>query len=241
MGAPILIGTSGWHYPHWRGVFYPESLLASEWLGFYGRHFDTVEVNYSYYHLPTLKAVHDWTVATPPGFSFAVKASRYITHMKKLKDPGTSIAALLPVVEGFSGKRGPVLFQLPPRWGADPQRLEAFLDAWPAAIPCAFEFRDPDWHCEAVYAVLRRHHAAFCVFDLGGFRSPFRVTADFVYLRLHGPVASYGGRYGTEALREWAVRLKDREGAKTVYVYFNNDQAGAAVVDALELKDILGE
>ena len=239
MDAVYRIGTSGWHYPHWRGVFYPDALHESEWLGFYARHFDTVELNRSFYRLPTIKAVRDWMAATPEDFVFALKASRFITHMKKLKDPGASTAAFLPVVEALGAKRGPVLFQLPPRWRCNPVRLAEFLAAWPADIPCVFEFRDPSWHCPEIYGLLRRHNAAFCIFDLAGFRSPAEVTADFAYVRLHGSGAAYSGRYGA-ALGEWAALIEGWSGLRAVWIYFNNDQGGYALRDALELRDMLG-
>jgi uncharacterized protein YecE (DUF72 family) len=235
----LRIGTSGWHYPHWRGSFYPAGLPPSQWLSHYARHFDTVEINRSFYRLPTPRAVQDWIAATPPDFVFAVKGSRFITHMKKLKDPQTSTAAFIPVVEALGGRRGPVLFQLPPGWRCNLTRLAEFLEAWPAAIPCAFEFRDPSWHCPEVYGLLGRYNAAFCIFDIGGFRAPPEVTADFAYLRLHGPGAAYSGRYGA-ALEEWAELIRGWRGLRAVYVYFDNDQAGYAVGDALDLKGILG-
>jgi uncharacterized protein YecE (DUF72 family) len=234
------VGTSGWHYAHWAGLFYPADLPPGDWLGFYARHFDTVEINRSFYRLPTAGAMQAWRDAVPEGFVFAVKGSRFITHMKKLKESGAALAAFLPLLDELRDKRGPVLFQLPPRWSCNVARLAAFLDAWPGGVPCAFEFRDPSWHCAAVYEVLRAHNAAFCVFDIGGFRSPAVVTADFVYLRLHGPGAPYSGCYTSAALGEWAAAIEGWRGLRAVYVYFDNDQAAYAVRNALELKDMLG-
>lgn len=239
MPISIRIGTSGWHYEHWQGVFYPDDLPPSGWLAWYARHFDTVEINRSFYRLPTLKAVQAWHDATPENFLFAVKGSRFITHMKKLKDPEAGIASFLPVLEPLAAKRGPVLFQLPPHWKCNPGRLAGFLEAWPAGIPCAFEFRDPSWHCPEIYSLLESYNSAFCIFDIGGFCSPPQITADFAYIRLHGPDGPYAGCYGRRELEQWAERIRSWRELRAVYVYFDNDQAGYAVRNALELKALL--
>lgn len=234
----VLIGTSGWVYPHWRGPFYPAELDEAQWLGYYASHLPSVEVNRSFYRLPTRAQFTAWRAQTPEGFVFAVKASRFITHMKKLSEPEHTLPPLLEAVAGLGEKLGPLLFQLPPRWRPDPGRLAAFLAALPQGTRVAFELRDPRWHSDAVLDLLRRHNAAFCIYDLAGFASPRAITADFVYLRLHGPGAAYSGRYGHRALAGWAQWL----GAQTVttaYVYFDNDEAGYAVQDALELQAML--
>lgn len=232
------IGTSGWVYPHWRGVFYPEGLPEAEWLDFYARHFHTVELNNSFYRLPSRAQFANWAAGSPAGFLFAVKASRYITHMKKLKSAAGSLQRLLGAMQGLADKAGPLLFQLPPRWHCDTDRLEAFLRALPPGLRVAFEFRDPSWHVPRVYALLAAHNAAFCVFDLAGRRSPRVRTADFLYLRLHGPGAAYRGRYGRRALRQWAHWLLE-SGAGEAFVYFDNDQAAHAPRDALSLSGLL--
>jgi uncharacterized protein YecE (DUF72 family) len=232
------IGTSGWSYPHWRGRFYPAGLSVPDWLGFYARHFATVEVNASFYRLPSRETFAAWRQATPQGFMFSVKASRFITHMKKLKEPEQTLPPLMEAVAGLGDKAGPLLFQLPPRWRPDIGRLSAFLDALPAGRRAAFELRDPAWHSDAVLDLLASHGAAFCVYDLAGFHSPRRVTADFAYVRLHGPGAAYCGRYGPAALRDWAAWLAAQP-VDEAYVYFDNDQDAHAVADALMLKDML--
>lgn len=234
----LHIGTSGWCYPHWRGPFYPADLPESAWLDYYSRRFASVEVNRSFYRLPSRANFQAWHDATPADFVFAVKASRLITHMKKLTDPDRTLPPLLDAVAGLGAKLGPLLFQLPPRWRANPARLEAFLATLPVGIRAAFEFRDPTWHTDPVLALLARHGAAFCVYDLAGFQSPRAVTADFVYLRLHGPDAAYQGRYGTRRLAEWAAWLRDQS-VGAAHVYFDNDQAAHAVADALELRAML--
>jgi len=236
----IHIGTSGWHYPHWHGVFYPAEMPARELLGFYCQHFHTVEINNSFYHLPARQTFRLWYQQTPKNFCFAVKASRYITHMKKLKDAQQPVAVFLSHVRGLKEKLGPILFQLPPRWRRDPERLSQFLEALPRGYRYAFEFRDPSWFHEETYAQLRRRNAAFCVYDLAGQTSPRLLTADFAYLRLHGPSAfKYQGRYSRRQLAAWWRTVQGwlRE-VGAIYVYFDNDQNGYAALNAQELRQL---
>ncbi len=237
---PIRIGTSGWAYPHWQGRFYPPGMPERDWLAFYAQHFDTVEINRSFYRLPSRENFATWRESTPPGFLFAVKASRFITHMKKLREGERTLPPFLTASSALGEKRGPLLFQLPPAWRADPPRLRDFLAAVPHGLRTAFELRDPSWHAEAVYDILREFNAAFCIYDLGGFTSAKVVTADFTYLRLHGPGAPYCGRYGTRALSGWAGWLSQQTLAEA-YVYFDNDEAAHAVHDAMLLRKLLGK
>ncbi len=239
MTATYHIGTSGWHYPHWRGLFYPRGLAPDEWLPFYARQFSTVEVNNSFYRLPDLRTVRAWAEESPRAFRFAIKASRYITHMKKLADPTRSLERFLKVVDGFGAKRGPVLFQLPPHWHRDPKRLAAFLQALPRRLRCAFELRDPSWHDPEIFGLLRRHRAAFCIWELAGFRAPIQLTADFAYVRLHGPDAAYGGCYSRRALIQWASKIRSWPDISEVYIFFDNDESAYAVRNALQLKALL--
>lgn len=234
----VRIGTSGWHYKHWRGPVYPRDLPPRRMLAHYLADFDTVELNNSFYHLPALSCVQNWRDATPPGFCFAVKGSRFMTHMKKLKDPEAGIARFLPVLETFGEKVGPVLFQLPPRWACNEDRLEAFLKALPARYRYVFELRDPSWHVPKIYRILSAHNAAFCIYELAGFQSPVELTADLAYVRLHGPGRKkYQGDYSTKTLKVWADRIASwRRTLSGVYVYFDNDQAGYAYKNARELK-----
>ncbi|NWG87922.1 MAG: DUF72 domain-containing protein [Hydrogenophilaceae bacterium] len=234
----VHIGTSGWVYPHWRGRFYPEGLPEPEWLGFYADHLASVEINRSFYRLPTQETFAAWREATPDGFVFSVKASRFITHMKKLKEPELTLPPLLQAMAGLGGKQGPLLFQLPPNWRLNPGRLRAFLQALPRDIRVAFELRDPSWHSEAVYDLLAEFNAAFCIYELAGFQSPRVITADFAYVRLHGPGAAYCGRYGAKALQAWADWL-ERQKLTAAHVYFDNDEAAYAVRDALALAELL--
>jgi uncharacterized protein YecE (DUF72 family) len=242
MPGEIRIGTSGWHYKHWRGPFYPDDLPSSRMLEFYIQHFDTVEINNSFYKLPAADTFASWRDATPKGFLFTVKASRFLTHMKKLKDPEQGLGNLLPRVEVLKRKLGPILFQLPPFWNLDLDRLAAFLEALPPNHRYAFEFRHSGWHQPLVYELLARHNAAFCIYELAGFRSPVEVTANFAYVRLHGPEGAYGGRYDTAALLNWSRQIREwRKKLKAIYVYFDNDQEGFAALNALELKAMAGE
>jgi uncharacterized protein YecE (DUF72 family) len=169
--AKIFIGTSGWHYKHWRGPFYPDKLPASKMLEFYAQRFDTVELNNTFYRLPQPNGLNNWHDSTPREFRFAMKGSRFLTHMKKLKDPATGIERFFERADLLKEKLGPIVFQLPPHWTVDAERLDAFLKALPRAHRYAFELRNPTWHSAEIYAILRRHRAAFCIFEIAGFRS----------------------------------------------------------------------
>jgi len=237
----VWIGTSGWHYKHWLGTFYPAKLPASKMLAYYIEHFNTVEINNSFYRLPSVDAFAAWREATPPGFCFAVKGSRFITHNKKLSDPEPALERLLPKIEVLEEKLGPVLFQLPPQWQLNIERLESFLRILPRAHHYCFEFRNQTWNVEAVYKLLRRYNAGYCIFHLEGFQSPLEITADFAYVRLHGPGGKYQGSYGEEDLKEWAARIRSwRRRLEAVHVYFDNDQSGFAPQNALHLRELVG-
>jgi uncharacterized protein YecE (DUF72 family) len=237
----IRVGTSGWHYPHWVGPFYPEKMKSAEMLGFYFQRLRTVEINNSFYHLPAPETFRSWKQQTPDDFVFAVKASRYITHLKKLKDPEQAVAKFFLHASKLGSKLGPILFQLPPHWNADAARLKDFLSALPRAHRYAFEFRDPSWFHRDIYQLLERHNAAFCIYDMACQESPRLLTADFAYLRLHGPSHwKYAGRYSHAQLRAWlclAVSWLD-QGAQEIFIYFDNDEAGYAALNALELQEM---
>ncbi len=210
-------------------------------LDFYSHQFDTVELNNSFYKLPTPAAFEEWKRSTPKGFLFAVKASRYITHMKKLKEGEASFERFHERVVELGAKLGPILFQLPPRWGPDPERLDEFLGSLPRRRRYAFELRDPSWFNAETEAVLRRHRAGFCIYDFDRRQSPLTVTADFVYVRLHGPEGRYAGSYSERELERWHREIEGwcRAGLD-VYCYFDNDQAGYAARDALRLRERVG-
>ena len=235
------IGTSGWHYKHWVGPFYPPKTSSAAMLDLYLRRFDTVEVNNSFYRLPTEAMFEAWKKRTPARFRFALKGSRFLTHMKKLKDPEQGIRKFFAGADLLGKKLGPIVFQLPPFWKANPERLAAFLKALPKKHRYAFEFRNPTWHTPEILEILRARNAAFCIFDIGGFQSPVEATADFVYVRLHGPrKEKYQGRYSRAALEQWARRIRAwRAEGRDVYLYFDNDQKGYAPADAESLKNLL--
>ncbi len=235
----IRIGTSGWHYKHWVGPFYPPKLPASKMLEFYRERFDTVELNNSFYRLPSAEAFAAWREAAPPGFLFAVKASRFITHNKKLGDAGAALDRLLERTGILEDKLGPILFQLPPQWQVNVSRLEEFLRILPRYHHYSFEFRNPTWNQPRVYEALRRSNAAYCIYHLAGFEAPLEITANFAYLRLHGPGNRYQGSYSDGDLRAWADRIRSWNALEAVYVYFDNDQAGYAALDALRLRRML--
>lgn len=238
--ARIRIGTSGWSYDHWRGGFYPEGIRPEELLPWYGERFETVEINGTFYKLPSKATLKTWLGQSPARFLFAAKASRYLTHMKKLKDPQEPLARLFGCIEVLGKKLGPVLFQLPPRWRANPDRLAAFLEQLPSGHRYAFEFRDRSWHQDRVLELLSGKGAAFCIYDLAGERSPLEITADFVYVRLHGPGGAYQGSYDGRTLSGWARRFARWSGqGKDVYGYFDNDEKGYAPQDAARLKTMV--
>lgn len=236
----IHIGTSGWHYKHWVGTFYPARTPASKMLAFYCKHFETVELNNTFYSLPKPAGLERWHDSSPEKFCFAAKGSRFITHMKKLKDPASALVKYFDAIDCLREKLGPILFQLPPGWNFDEERFAIFLNALPKHHRYAFEFRNETWNSTAAYELLARHKAAYCIFDLAGFQSPMEITADITYVRLHGPGGKYQGSYSEEALRGWAKQIQAwSRTLKAIYVYFDNDDSGYAAHNALRLKELL--
>ena len=236
----IHIGTSGWHYKHWQGPFYPKDVPTERYLEYYSKLFHTVEINNTFYNLPDKKTIREWRESVPAEFIFSVKASRYITHMKKLKDPRKPVEKFIDTVKLLKDKLGPILFQLPPRWRVNPERLETFVESLPSSYRYAFEFRDPSWFDSRIYEILEKYNKSFCIYEIGGLTSPRIVTADFVYIRLHGPDGPYRGQYKTDVLREWAGELSRwKSQDKDIYFYFDNDEAGYAPQDAMRLRNTL--
>ena len=235
----IHLGTSGYVYDDWRHVFYPRGLPTRRWLEHYSAIFPTVELNATFYRLPTPSAVDGWREGTPRGFRFAAKGSRYLTHMRRLKDPGPGIERYFELILRLGRKLSVVLWQLPPQMNrADPDRLAGFLDKLPRrGLRHAVEFRSAAWYSETICDVLDAHGAAFCEHDLVPARPP-RLTGEFRYLRFHGATGKYRGRYGKRALRPFARDLRGFAG--DAYVYFNNDHFGHALRDALDLSELLG-
>jgi uncharacterized protein YecE (DUF72 family) len=238
----VRIGTSGWTYDGWRGPFYPPDVPKTRWLEWYGTQFASTEINGSFYRTPSLEAVRAWRKQTPDEFVFAWKASKFITHWKRLGDNSkNSIALMTTRLRVLGPKAGPVLFQLPARFEADPDRLAAFVRLLPRRYRYVFEFRHRSWYVDDIFEVLRRYDLALCISDHHDAPAPWQVTARHVYVRGHGPTGRYKGSYTDETLRKWArsIRTWIRDG-RTVYVYFDNDQKSAAPKDARRLAAILG-
>jgi uncharacterized protein YecE (DUF72 family) len=227
----VHIGTSGFVYRHWRGILYPDDLPTRQWLGRYAAEFQTCELNTTFYRLPTPEAVDGWRKGTPARFVFAVKGSRYLTHVKRLKEPAEGLRRFFEVVGRLRGKLGPVLWQLPPQMKPDLARLEAFLAALPRGVRHAVEFRSADWYIDEVADLLDARGAALCEHDLVA-RPPPRRTGGFRYLRFHGATGKYQGRYGADGL---APIARDLVAGPDAWVYFNNDVGGHALLDAREL------
>jgi uncharacterized protein YecE (DUF72 family) len=232
----IRIGTSGWQYADWRGRFYSRGISPHDRLADYARRFATVEINATFYGLPEPARYEGWAAATPADFVFAVKASRYLTHVRRLRDPVEPVARLLDGARRLGPKLGPVLLQLPPTMKVDLARLDSALVAFPPAIRVAVEFRDRSWWVDETWAVLRAHRAALCIADAGSRRSPVELTADWTYVRLHWGRATPPPCYGRRALAAWAIRLAGLiESTSEAYVYFNNDPGACAPHDAAVL------
>jgi uncharacterized protein YecE (DUF72 family) len=236
----IYIGTSGWSYKHWMGTFYPPGTKQKDRFPYYQKFFKTVELNSPFYHLPPRQTFEKWKEDVPNDFIYAVKASRFITHMKKLNDAGDSLTRLLDNASGLDEKLSIILFQLPPKWEINVERFRTFLEKLPKGNRYTFEFRDQTWYHHKVYSLLREFNCAFCIYELAGHISPIEVTANYVYVRLHGPGDKYQGSYTDEVLAEWAGRCKDwSDSGKDVYVYFDNDQEGFAAFNAIKLQEMI--
>jgi uncharacterized protein YecE (DUF72 family) len=237
----LRIGTSGWSYAHWRGDFYPTGLPQKQWFRYYASQFDTAEINASFYRLPTQATTAAWREAAPTGFVFAWKASQYLTHSKKLKDPEQALERVYAPMTAMGAALGPALFQLPPQLRLNLERLETFLDLLAPSRRHVVEFRDPSWYVDAVFEALARRNVALCVSDHHHAPAPWLATADFVYVRGHGPGWFYSGSYGEAALADWTRRIGDwRSVGRDAYAYFDNDIGCAAPYDALKLKAAIG-
>jgi len=236
------IGVSGWQYPDFSERFYPEALDKTEHLSYYAQNFPTVEINNTFYQLPQEETIKNWLDQTPADFVFAIKASRFITHMKNLLEPEETLPNFFDRISQFGEKCGPILFQLPPHWQINLDRLENFLDHLPADYRYTFELRNETWFEEETYALLRQHNAAFCIYDFDFRQSPRITTTDLVYIRLHGPGKAYQDPYSVEALKGWREQIRswvDQD--KQVYCYFDNTYRGHAWENAKTLLSMLRE
>jgi uncharacterized protein YecE (DUF72 family) len=233
------IGCSGWQYKHWRENFYPTQLPQSRWFDYYATQFDTVEINNTFYRLPEKTTFAAWEKRAPRGFLYAVKASRYLTHMKKLKDPAEPLHRLFARAQPLGRTFGPVLYQLPPNWQVDLPRFTEFLRRLPRRRQHAIEFRDPTWYCAEVYALLTRFGVALCLHDMAGSATGRMAIGPFVYVRFHGP-QKYNGRYDDRVPEEWGswIAAQMRDG-RPAFAYFNNDIGGHAPRDAIRLRNAI--
>jgi uncharacterized protein YecE (DUF72 family) len=240
MPLHYYIGTSGWHYDHWRSRFYPEKLAKPKWLEFYATNFTTVELNNSFYRLPSEAAFVTWRDSSPANFTFAVKVSRFITHIKRLRDTEEAVEKFITRVQILGEKLGPLLYQLPPNMHRDDERLELFLSILPSGMRHVIEFRHQSWLEESVFKILHKYNIGLCVFDMPSLSCPLEVTADFAYVRFHGSTGLYWSCYSDEELADWAKRLADLVvNLKSVYIYFNNDAEAFAVRNAMTLRGYL--
>jgi uncharacterized protein YecE (DUF72 family) len=239
--SAVHIGTSGWSYAGWRGPFFPKEVPVRDHLSFYAGRFDAVELNAPFYRTPTLEAVEAWAAATPAAFLFAWKASKFITHWKRLSaNSGNSLDLLETRLARLGRKAGPVLFQLPPQMTADRERLAGFLGMLPGGRRHVFEFRHPSWYDATILALLAEHDAALCLSDHADAPAPWERTASFVYIRGHGPEGRYAGHYPDDTLKRWARDIRRwRKAGDPVFCFFDNDQKSAAPKDAERLQALL--
>ena len=236
VSAQIRIGTSGWEYPHWVGDFYPRDLPRERRLEFYAERFDTVELNNSFYRLPDGDVFERWSGRVPDRFTFAVKASRYLTHVRRLREPAEPIERLWTRARRLGRRLGPVLYQLPPRWRPNRERLAAFLAAIPTGHPQAIEFRDRRWYGPWLTEMLDGADVGLCVHDMPGSAPKPEPIGRTVYVRFHGAGERYGGTYSPQLLGAWARRVHEWSQDRPVWAYFNNDIGGHAVRDAERLR-----
>jgi uncharacterized protein YecE (DUF72 family) len=236
----IRIGTSGWYYDHWRERFYPADLPKSKWFEYYAQHFDTVEINNTFYHLPKEQTLQRWHDIAPKDFLYAVKANRYITHIKKLNDAAESCELFLERVNLLKTRLGPILYQLPPSLHKNLDLLEAFIKLLPKRKTAVFEFRHQSWYGDDTFKLLDKSGVGFCIHDMLGKESPRIVTGNVIYVRFHGTAGRYAGNYPESQLQDWAKWLKSQaKNVRAVYAYFNNDVQGHAINNAKQLKSLL--
>jgi uncharacterized protein YecE (DUF72 family) len=238
----VHVGTSGWHYKQWIGDFYPPRFPPAKMLAWYAQEFHTVEINNSFYRLPEARTFEQWKEIVPAGFLFAVKASRFLTHIKRLRDPEDSIKLFFSRAWHLGTRLGPVLFQLPPQWRADSGRLREFLALLPAKQQYVIEFRDESWYSQEIRELLRNYNVALCLHDWRAAAWARELTANFTYIRFHGTTGKYAGNYPDYLLHDWAKQIQSwGERVSEVFAYFNNDVGGHAIRNARTLKAMLSE
>jgi uncharacterized protein YecE (DUF72 family) len=235
----IRIGTSGWTYKHWEGIFYPAELPKSKWLEHYCRHFDTVELNASFYRLPKRETFENWKARTPDNFLWSVKGSKFITHTRKLENPSEPLDRLYTATAGLEEKLGVLLFQLPPSLAYNEKILRAFCKTLNPRVRHAIEVRHSSWMNDQAFSLLSEFNIALCMADTAGrYPSCEAMTSDFVYIRLHGSQKLYASEYSEEELRSWAEKVDGWN--RDTFIFFDNDFEGHAVHNAGRLKELLG-
>ena len=240
LNCDVRVGTSGWHYDDWKGRFYPDDIPKSKWFEHYAEHFDTVEINNTFYHLPKQKTFENWYERAPDGFLYTVKANRYITHIKRLKDADEALNRFLQAAGILRERLGAILYQLPPSMHKDLKQLRAFLKLLPKRQIVVFEFRHESWYADETYELLNKFGAGFCVHDMPGTPSPRVVTGNIIYLRFHGTTGRYRGNYRAVALEKWVQWVEQNiTGMRAVFAYFNNDYNAYAVNNAKMLREQL--
>ncbi len=236
----LFVGTSGWSYKHWRGRFYPANAPSRQWFAYYARHFSSVEINYTFYRLPMEKTFVRWREQEPQQFVYALKAPSTITHFRKLRQPKAALDRFLERARLLGDKLGPILYQLPPNWHCNVERLAEFLELLPDDLHHVIEFRDESWHSEEVFEVLSDKGVSLCIVSMPGFDCPEVLTGPIAYVRMHGVEVKYGDSYEDEQLQEWAKRVVGfLDGGRDTYVYFNNDAYAFAVENAWELRQLV--
>lgn len=238
----LFIGTSGWVYSHWKNVFYPANLAQKDKLKYFSRHFQTVEINYSFYHLPDTNTFQKWRKETPTDFIFAVKISRYITHIKRLKKVKDACKTFLENASELKEKLGPILFQFPQNFKADNENIErlkfflSYFHTLNSKCRYALEFRHQSWFTDEIYKILKKHNAAFVIADSPDYPKTEIITANFVYIRMHGSKILFSSNYTEQELKDISQKIKKWQSKKLdVYIYFNNDAEGYAIKNAKTL------
>ena len=233
----LYIGCSGWHYTHWRDIYYPKYISPEKWLQFYSKDFNTVEINSSFYRMPSEKTLSEWNKTTSNDFIFSVKASRFITHIKKLKDVSDSVKLFIERISILKNKLGPILFQLPPALKRNDEILQIFLNKLPADYTYVFEFRHESWFSEYVYTLLKNNNVSLCIANTPYLHCPFRVTSNIAYIRLHGEHALYSSSYSEVELQQLVSKIEHIDSSiDKAYIYFNNDMQAHAIFNAILLK-----
>ena len=235
----LYVGTSGWQYPHWRRVFYPDRLPQRSWLPYFADRFQTVEVNNTFYNLPEKAVFESWRKASPPDFVFALKMSRFLTHLKRLRDPEEPVHRFLERARGLGSKMGPILIQLPPRFSLDVERLAHTLARFPRDVRLSVEFRDETWFVDETRELLERHQVALCLADSPRRKQPAWRTASWGFVRFHEGRGPRAPGYDRDVLRRWVERIAGMwSSGDDVYVYFNNDARGYAIRDAITFAEL---